>query len=727
MKHVVLALFLLGLPPSLLAQSSCQNYVLTQTLLNASGSNKVTEVQYHDGLGRPEIHVTTGLGVSGNSAYTLTEYDELGRGHIHWLPGIGGKGVGWKTAEEIKGLSSRSNGDEDCYSEATYDPLGRERSVLGPGEAWKLAGKPQQTQRVANLLAGKPDLVVKRYVLGQDGQPEEMGAWKSGALMGERHVDEDGKSVTVFTNLMGEKVLERQVISAGVFADTYYVYDDLGQLRFVLPPMCDLGAGKQQALEAYAYEYRYDGRSRVVYKRLPGCAPVRYWYDNRGRVVFTQDGELLKRGLCRFTFYDPHGRLAMQGTCTDTPHNVHSGVVTLSSVDGLFHSGYVGGVHLASPKVERINYYDDYNFLDGPSFKEYTNVNLMRKKNAQNATGHPTGSVTLTTGGERLYGVTYYTAKGLPCDTRQSCLGGKLDRALFDGGFCLLSGQHTAYCYYVCDHLGSVREVVSEAWNVQRNGYYAYGGPYGDWNTNADVQPLKFLGKEWDHQHGLDLYDFGARLYDPAVGRWTTMDPLCEKYYSVSPYAYCFNNPVKFIDPDGKKVLIFYQDKRGNLTYFVFNGTQRRLPNNSFVLDFVHTYNYLKANGVGKNVIKAVKDPSVMVELVRDEQETGYYFNYKDRNPAVFWESRKGIILSNGKRQSPAVRLEHEFDHALDDIHDHKKHEDRRDTQNAQYDNEEERRVIEGSEAETARKLRQGVRFDHWGKTYPVKDPRFTK
>ena len=50
----------------------------------------------------------------------------------------------------------------------------------------------------------------------------------------------------------------------------------------------------------------------------------------------------------------------------------------------------------------------------------------MRKMNAQNATGHPTGSVTLTTGGERLYGVTYYTAKGLPCDTRQSCLGGKV-------------------------------------------------------------------------------------------------------------------------------------------------------------------------------------------------------------------------------------------------------------------------------------------------------------
>ena len=71
MKHAVIALFLLGPSSSFLAQSSSQNYVLTQTLLNASGSNKVTEVQYHDGLGRPEIHVTTGLGVSGNSILRL--------------------------------------------------------------------------------------------------------------------------------------------------------------------------------------------------------------------------------------------------------------------------------------------------------------------------------------------------------------------------------------------------------------------------------------------------------------------------------------------------------------------------------------------------------------------------------------------------------------------------------------------------------------------------------
>jgi RHS repeat-associated protein len=70
--------------------------------------------------------------------------------------------------------------------------------------------------------------------------------------------------------------------------------------------------------------------------------------------------------------------------------------------------------------------------------------------------------------------------------------------------------------------------------------------------SDQGVQPYKFGGKELDMQHGLNLYDFSARTYDPAVGRFTTMDPLAEKYYSISPYAYCANNPVNAIDPDGR-------------------------------------------------------------------------------------------------------------------------------------------------------------------------------
>ena len=61
----------------------------------------------------------------------------------------------------------------------------------------------------------------------------------------------------------------------------------------------------------------------------------------------------------------------------------------------------------------------------------------------------------------------------------------------------------------------------------------------------------KYNGKELDRMHGLDWYDYGARMYDPVIGRWTTVDPLAEKYYDVSPYVYCHNNPINRYDPNG--------------------------------------------------------------------------------------------------------------------------------------------------------------------------------
>ena len=59
-------------------------------------------------------------------------------------------------------------------------------------------------------------------------------------------------------------------------------------------------------------------------------------------------------------------------------------------------------------------------------------------------------------------------------------------------------------------------------------------------------------GKEFDELHGLNTYDYGARQYAPLLPMWDRVDPLVEKYYGVSPYAYCANNPVTFVDPDGR-------------------------------------------------------------------------------------------------------------------------------------------------------------------------------
>ncbi len=70
--------------------------------------------------------------------------------------------------------------------------------------------------------------------------------------------------------------------------------------------------------------------------------------------------------------------------------------------------------------------------------------------------------------------------------------------------------------------------------------------------------------------HGLNTYDYGARQYNPVVGRWDRMDPLSEKYYSVSPYAYCAGNPMNYIDPDGRR--INYYNSANNTWYTYYNG-----------------------------------------------------------------------------------------------------------------------------------------------------------
>ena len=128
---------------------------------------------------------------------------------------------------------------------------------------------------------------------------------------------------------------------------------------------------------------------------------------------------------------------------------------------------------------------------------------------------------------------------------------GSLKRILVDGGY-IQDGQ---YCFFLTDHLGNTRVVAKADGTVlQTNHYYPYGLPFAEGIGDSD-QPYKYNGKEFDPTCGLNLYDYGARLMDPTLGgRFITPDPLAGDYYSISPYAYCAGNPVKFIDPDGRKI-----------------------------------------------------------------------------------------------------------------------------------------------------------------------------
>ena len=92
--------------------------------------------------------------------------------------------------------------------------------------------------------------------------------------------------------------------------------------------------------------------------------------------------------------------------------------------------------------------------------------------------------------------------------------------------------------------------MVDETGKVEeRNDYYPFGGLMA--SSSVSAQPYKYNGKELDRKGGLDWYDYGARHYDATLGRWHVVDLMAEKYYGVSPYSYCLNNPILLIDPNG--------------------------------------------------------------------------------------------------------------------------------------------------------------------------------
>ena len=118
-------------------------------------------------------------------------------------------------------------------------------------------------------------------------------------------------------------------------------------------------------------------------------------------------------------------------------------------------------------------------------------------------------------------------------------------RLRLDGGYVDLATGVTARRHFVRDHLGSIRAVVDDSGTVlETDDYYPLGGPLPT-GTSTTLQPEKYQGKEWNPAASFNVYDFGARLYDPALGRWISQDPMAEKYYPHSPYFFCAGNPMK--------------------------------------------------------------------------------------------------------------------------------------------------------------------------------------
>ena len=236
---------------------------------------------------------------------------------------------------------------------------------------------------------------------------------------------------------------------------------------------------------------------------------------------------------------------------------------------------------------------------------------------------------------------------------------------LTEEGYVTLSDSK--YHYYLKDHQGNNRVVISQSGTVEEtNHYYPFGGAFA---STSNVQPYKYNGKELDTKKGLNWYDYGARHYDTALGRFMTNDRFAEKYYSMSPYQYGANNPVNNIDVNGDTIVVN--------------------PNPNGLIDNVRIF-----FGFDTKYQKDVK--ADLQQLKKDDKETGEMIIELEKSKNVHSITRtkrgksnssgfdrekakkdipQGSIINydpdvktdiNGNHRTPRIGLSHELQHSSD-------------------------------------------------------------
>lgn len=403
-------------PIGISAQDSSVGYVKIRSMLNTSGTQYITEVKYYDAFGRESQILRNGYN---SSAYMRNHvlYDANGRRALVSLPLYASMSPSYERNCDENGIMEASYDafdDDYGFSRYTYDSRDRVTYELPPGNDWD--DNAMGRRKIYSVNRSNSVLI---YTASSAGLNQPYRYYAAGELKSEKTIDEDGHTQEVFTNRLGQKILERK---AGE-ADTYYVYDDFGRLRFVLTPEYQ----NDSDISKFAYEYKYDVEGRVIEKTLPGCSPIRYWYDESDRLVCIQDGLLRNSGLYRFYLYDAHNNICVQGHATGSPQPSTSRVnVTFSSSSyGILGTGYQG-VSMSgfiNPVLELANYYGSYAWISSSAIVEGgaatrlsayqpSSVSFTPGIDMTHIHGLLTGRKEMTSEGNVLYSSFYYDARG---------------------------------------------------------------------------------------------------------------------------------------------------------------------------------------------------------------------------------------------------------------------------------------------------------------------------
>ncbi len=292
---------------------------------------------YFDGLGRPTQSVDRRASPLQYDMVTLQGYDAFGRQNTDYLP-YADTGTAGNYKENARAADEAWNGvqfpgEQFYYSQKDHElsPLDRVTASYSPGESWVGSGRGVVSYFPVNTLADSVQLWTIDTLAGS--LPVSGGIYPAGQLYKTMTTDEQGHVVMQFKDKDGMVILKKVQLAdepAGAHAGwlcTYYIYDDLNDLRFVIPPNAvqQLNSGTvwtvtQPVADGLCYRYGYDYRNRMVVKKLPGAGEIRMVYDSRDRLVLTQDSLLRSIQKWKFTRYDTLGRADSTGLITDPLH-----------------------------------------------------------------------------------------------------------------------------------------------------------------------------------------------------------------------------------------------------------------------------------------------------------------------------------------------------------------------------------------------------------------------
>ena len=363
---------------------------------NGNGSHYNTTVIYRDGLGRPVQSVAVGAAPAsstlpqGGDLISFMEYDCMGRtDSVGYLPYVRAFSAGAGTAPDADPYASQQTFYAGKFG-MSVAPYAMQRTVYGSGLGMVQArNTPGEAHRLSDGYYTRYDYrlntaadAIARYVVQADGSLLSQGVFAAGQLSVRRSVnakdgDQTQRHETLeYTDPNGRTIASEVYVSASDRRITYYVYDDLDRLRYVLPPMADTfdcsTAKTAQELGSYCYYTEYDDRGHIVRSQIPGAEYTLSIYDRRGRLAMSQDGNQRANGQWSFVKYDVFDRPVLSGVVTGGTFESHRAALEAATVlyeeRGSAVHGYTNRCYPSVPDESaylKISYYDDYSWL-GP-------------------------------------------------------------------------------------------------------------------------------------------------------------------------------------------------------------------------------------------------------------------------------------------------------------------------------------------------------------------------